>query len=367
MNILFLNAILFTPEKGVIPKMKSIKDTMIYNMCLGAKKLGHHVTLVASADYKPIETEEYDVEVLFFKSNFRKIFKPSSLPFSLELKHFLKRNHTKYDLVVSGGVFTFQSLMAAQICPLKTVLWQEQTEHQQKLFKLPSKVWFNVVVPVCMSNIKVVVPRSFAAYRFTKQYLKQTSSIIVDHGINVDKFIQSDKKKRQIISSSQLVYRKNVDGIIEKFYHLHNIPGYEDIRLVIAGRGEEENNLKLLVKKLQLEESVKFVGFLSQAKLNEYIRSSMAFLVNTRKDLNMVSIPESIVSGTPILTNWQPASAEYIDKERLGIAKDNWSVEELKEIIDNNVMFVNNCISYRRNLTAENSVQMLIDIFNHAK
>ena len=72
MNILFLNAILFTPEKGVIPKMKSIKDTMIYNMCLGAKKLGHHVTLVASADYKPIEKEEYDVEVLFFKSNFRK-------------------------------------------------------------------------------------------------------------------------------------------------------------------------------------------------------------------------------------------------------------------------------------------------------
>ena len=187
MNILFLNAILFTPEKGVIPKMKSIKDTMIYNMCLGAKKLGHHVTLVASADYKPIEKEEYDVEVLFFKSNFRKIFKPSSLPFSLELKHFLKQNHTKYDLVVSGGVFTFQSLMAAQICPLKTILWQEQTEHQQKLFKIPSKIWFNVVVPVCMSNIKVVVPRSFAAYRFTKQYLKQTSSIIVDHGINVDK------------------------------------------------------------------------------------------------------------------------------------------------------------------------------------
>lgn len=367
MNILFLNAILFTPEKGVIPKMKSIKDTMIYNMCLGAKKLGHHVTLAASANYKPIEKEEYDVEVLFFKSNFTKIFKPSSLPYSIELKHFLKRNHAKYDIVISGGVFTFQSLMAAQICPLKTVLWQEQTEHQQKLFKIPSKIWFNLVVPICMKKVKSVVPRSFAAYRFTKQYMKQTSSTIVDHGINVDKFVLSDKKKRQIISSSQLVYRKNVDGIIEKFYHLHNLLGYEDIRLIIAGRGEEENNLKQLVKKLQLEESVEFVGFLSQAKLNEYIRSSMALLVNTRKDLNMVSIPESIVSGTPILTNWQPASAEYIDKNHLGIAKNEWGVEELKEIIDNSAFYVGNCIKYRTNLTTEKSVQMLIDIFNHAK
>ena len=367
MNILFLNAILFTPEKGVIPQMKSIKDTMIYNMCLGAKKLGHHVTLAASEDYEPMEKEEYDIEVLFFKSNYTKIFKPSSLPYSIELRHFIKQNHAKFDIVISGGVFTFQSLMAAQICPFKTVLWQEQTEHQQKFFKMPSKIWFNVVVPICMKKVRSVVPRSFAAYRFTKQYLKQTSSTIVDHGINIDKFVMSNKKKRQIISSSQLVYRKNVDGIIEKFYQLHNLLGYEDIRLIVAGRGEEENNLKLLVKKLQLEDSVEFVGFLPQTKLNEYIRSSMAFLVNTRKDLNMVSIPESIVSGTPILTNWQPASAEYIDKNHLGIAKNEWGVEELKEIIDNNAFYVDNCIKYRANLTTEKSVQILIDIFNHAK
>ena len=34
MKVLILNPILFTADNNVIPKVKSIKDTMIYNMCL---------------------------------------------------------------------------------------------------------------------------------------------------------------------------------------------------------------------------------------------------------------------------------------------------------------------------------------------
>lgn len=52
---------------------------------------------------------------------------------------------------------------------------------------------------------------------------------------------------------------------------------YEDIKLLIAGRGEEETNLKHLVDDLGLQNCIEFVGFLSQSKLNEYIRESLAF------------------------------------------------------------------------------------------
>lgn len=45
----------------------------------------------------------------------------------------------------------------------------------------------------------------------------------------------------------------------------------------------------------------------------------------------MVSIPEAIVSGTPILTNTQPASVEYIRANGLGIVKDNWDEYDLKK------------------------------------
>ena len=138
---------------------------------------------------------------------------------------------------------------------------------------------------------------------------------------------------------------------------------YEDIKLLIAGRGEEETNLKHLVDDLGLQNCIEFVGFLSQSKLNEYIRESLAFLVNTRKDLNMVSIPEAIISGTPILTNLKPASSDYIINYDLGIAKDNWNEMDMKLLVDKNEEYVGNCIKYREYFTNMHSAKLFLEIF----
>ena len=100
MRILVLNAILFTAERDVIPRVKSIKDTMIYNMCLGFNKLGHEVTLVAAEDYRPEEQEQYAFEVLFFRSKWKKLCKPSVLPYLPELKRYLKKNKDHFDIIL---------------------------------------------------------------------------------------------------------------------------------------------------------------------------------------------------------------------------------------------------------------------------
>lgn len=363
-RILILNSILYTSETDAIPHVKTIKDTMIYGMCLGFLHLGHSVTLAALEDYKPKEKEQYEFPVLFFKSNYKKIFKPSVLPYSSGMKKYLKEHCNDFDIIISSEVFQLQSLYAARICPHKTIIWQELTTHQNKFHKLPSKFWYNVVARFFMRNVRCVVPRSRKAAEFIRCYMSNISNTVIDHGIDIDKFKYSVEKKRQLISSSQLIYRKNIDGIIHKFAKFHKIKGYEDIRLIIAGRGEEENKLKTLTAELELKDCVDFVGFLSQTKLNEYIRNSYAFLVNTRKDLNMVSIPESIVSGTPILTNLEPASADYIKKLSLGIVKNNWDEKDIKVIIDNNTFFVEKCIAYRNKLTCESSAQKFINVFS---
>lgn len=367
MNILILNSILYTSESDLIPKVKTIKDTMIYGMCLGFVNLGHKITLGALEDYRPTENEHYDFPIIFFKSDLKRIYKPSVLPYSSEMKSYLRTHCQDYDIVISSEVFQFQSLYAASICPRKTIIWQELTEHQNKFHKIPSKIWHNVVARLCMKKVLAVVPRSQQAYNFISKYMPSVSSIIVDHGINVDKFKATVNKKKQIISSSQLIYRKNVDGIIRIFEKFHKIDGYQDIKLIIAGRGEEENKLKDLANRRGLKDAVDFVGFLSQTDLNDYIRSSYCLLVNTRKDLNMVSIPESIVSGTPILTNRQPASADYIEKNGLGIVRDNWDENDIVDIIKNNSIYVDNCLHYRNKLTNGYSAQLFINIFNELK
>ena len=367
MRILILNKILFTAEKDTIPAVTSIKDTMIYNLCLGFKQLGHAIPLAAAAEYRPQESEAYDFEILFFESKHIKIFPPSVLPYSTELYSYIKQHHTSYDLLISSEIFSFQSLFAAGICPEKTVIWQELTAHQNKFHRIPSKIWHNVIARLFMQKVSTVIPRSAQAYDFICKYMHQTSTRCVEHGINVDKFTCSTIKKRQIISSSQLIRRKNIDGIIRIYDQLHKIDRYRDIKLLIAGRGEEETNLRKLVSDLNLTDYVDFLGFLPQQELNLYIKESLCFLINTRKDLNVVSIPESIVSGTPVLTNTRPASASYIKTHKLGVVQNQWGIPELEEIIDNNGFYVKNCIAYRDKLSNTHIAQTFLDIFRNEK
>jgi 1,2-diacylglycerol 3-alpha-glucosyltransferase len=354
---------LYSAAGKKILEVKSIKDTMIYGMCQGFVTNGHRVTLAGAEDYKPTADETYDFEVLFFKSNLTGIFKPALLPLSFALHRYLKRNHEKFDLIVSSEVFSLATLSAALICPSRTAVWQELTAHQRRFKKIPSKVWHGLVVPLFFGKVRCVIPRSEKAYAFIRRYMRNVSPEVVDHGVDLSKFGFSKEKDRQLISSSQLIYIKNIEGIIRIYSRLVKIKGYEDIKLLIAGRGELRQSLEALVLALNLQDNVSFLGFLSHRELNDVIKKSYAFLINTRQDLNMVSIPEAIASGTPIITNLTPLSSGYIRKKKLGIAKDNWNETDLAEIIAGNCVYVDNCVDYREKLSNIHSAGRIVEIY----
>ena len=364
MNILVVNPILVSAEYYIIPEISSIKETMIYTMCLGFVANGHQVTLAAAADYKPVPEEEgYDFEVLFFKSVLKRLFYPAALPLSFDFYKYLKANHKKFDLVISSEIFSIASFFASVVCPAKTVIWHEMTIFQNKLKKIPAKLWYWVVVPLFIRRVRCIIPRSGKAASFIRKYLKNVSEDIVDHGINVSKFNFSKEKNRQVISSSRLVPGKNIESIILIYSKLIKIKGFEDIKLLIAGDGFARKSLESLVEELNLQKQVTFSGFLKQKELNEVIKKSLVFMINTLRDQNMLSIPESIVSGTPVITNLLPASADYIAREKLGIAKDKWDEFDLIEIIENNRFYVDNCVKYRDKQTNSYCAKQIVDIF----
>ena len=331
MKILILNPILYTADNNVIPKVKSIKDTMIYNMCLGFRQMGHDVTLVAAADYQSMQQEAYDFEVRWFRTSCHKLCPPSVLPYMKELRAFLKQQAKRYDMVVTSEVFSLCSLMAARICPDKTVIWHELALHPHKFHQLPSKLWYNVVARYLMRNV-LVVPRSEDAKRFVCRYMWNVSHQCVEHGIDLAQFRSGVEKKKQFIVVSQLIARKNIDGIIRIFKRF--VEKYDAAyKLLIVGRGELEEQLKSLTLQLGLDAKVQFLGFKTHEEMNDYLPYSQALLINTRQDNNMVSIPESIVSGTPVVTNTVPTNSSMAAKHRLGIVKDEWNEDTLWELL----------------------------------
>lgn len=106
-----------------------------------------------------------------------------------------------------------------------------------------------------------------------------------------------------------------------------------------------------------------FLGHKQHTELNQLISESYALLIDTKQDNNMVSIPESIVSGTAILTNTTPTNTQMIIDNKLGIVKDNWNENDILNIINNNIEYTTNCIKYRNKLSTTNSANLLIDCF----
>ena len=200
------------------------------------------------------------------------------------------------------------------------------------------------------------------ARAFLQHYLPNISDEIVDHGIDTQKFKPAPAKSRQLMIASRLTRSKNIDSMIRIFSNLHAIPACQDIKLLIAGRGMEEASLKELAKEVHCGDSVAFLGFLPQVELSRYISESLAFLINTNNDLNMVSVPESICCATPLVMNEVPLTSWYVKEYGLGIVKTNWDETDIIQVIENNTMYVNNCMAYRDKLSIDATASRLVSL-----
>lgn len=349
-KILIINPILYTSETNQIPKVASIKDSMIYTLCLGFLKLGHQVTLLAAKDYQPSVEETYDFPIIWMQTVCKKVFQPRCFPYMPKLRKFLK-THKEYDLVISSEVFGTWSYTAARVCPEKTIIWHELAKHNNILHKIPSKVWYHIIARFLMRRVHVI-PRSEAAAHFIGQFLPNISDICIDHGVNLDKFAFAEqiRKKNQFVVVSQFIERKRIDYTILQFKNFLEL-GNRDYKLYLIGQGELEEALRKLVMQYHLDDAVIFCGQMSHEQLMPIVAESKALLVSTRKDNNMVSIVESIAVGTPIITTSVPYNVSYIRRMQLGIVSDDWNAGTLQEICENNDMYARNCMAYREKLS----------------
>lgn len=360
MKILVINPIMYTSETKRIKRASSIKDTMMYDFCLAFHEMGHEVILIGGEPFKPSNTEVAPFKIIWYECKLQQVFMPHCLPYMPKLKKYLKQHRNEFDLIITSEVFSVNSFTAYRLASSKVIIWHELAKHNAKFKQIPSKIWYGIVARVFMKNAKIV-PRSVEAREFIGNYCKNVECNVVDHGVNLNKFKACTEKSNSFVVCSQLIERKKIDGIIEKFAIF--LKKYDsNYTLYIIGSGELEEQLKFKVSALNVEENVIFTGKLTHEQLMPILINAKALLVNTIKDNNMVSIVESIAVGTPILTTDVPLNSTYIKKYGLGIAKKKWDEFDLLDIVENNDEYVKNCMAYRENLSTANRAERFIEI-----
>jgi glycosyltransferase involved in cell wall biosynthesis len=84
------------------------------------------------------------------------------------------------------------------------------------------------------------------------------------------------ENERVILNVNRLDPRKRVDVLIKAFKQIYD--KFDDVVLVIGGVGPEEENLKALANELGIQDRVKFVGYIEENELWDYIASCDVFV-----------------------------------------------------------------------------------------
>lgn len=364
MNVLIVNPILHTNEKGVINRRPTNRHTMAYGLARGFLAAGHAPTLVACEDYRPLQPEENEFEVVYFPARQPKLFKPSVLPSLKGFKSWLKSNHQNYDLIVCSELFQLTTLNVARVCSDKMIVWQELNDYQRLMHRIPARLWYKVIVPLRMKNVRVA-GRSEAARDFVSRFAVRTSHMVIDHGVDGDIFVPAEGVELSFAVVSQLIPRKRIDYIIDRFAEFVALDGNADYRLKIIGDGTETEALKEQCRRLGIFDSVDFLGFKYSWEWVPLVNRSVALLMATRQDLNTVTIPESLASGLPVLTNEVPLLGQWLNDEGLGIRKAGWGVAEMQQMVACRDEMHRQCLSHRQNLTNVACANKLIAAFKN--
>ena len=199
-----------------------------------------------------------------------------------------------------------------------------------------------------LNNIDHVVSNS----KFTKNLainsgVNGKKIIVINPGVEPSKELSKEilfeaedmlqHKNPRLITVSRLEKRKNHEKIIMSLRNLKQL--YPNIIYTCIGYGEEEENIKKLVKELNLENQVLFLKNISQELKNALLAKSNLFVMPSviyKKSVEGFGIAyiEAAQYGLPSIGGKDGGEADAIKNNETGIICDGNSLDEIYSSID---------------------------------
>lgn len=249
--------------------------------------------------YKP-NFRPFNEKTEIRKNNFEfKNFKILNIPivrlpvvekyFFSKVEKYVKKN--EYDVIISH---LRDSIMFSHQIADKYNIPFIAGIHYGDIVRLKNK-WYRYRFKKPMNNAEIIGCRSEAIKgQFLKIFPQFMNKIrVINSGINKDliegrQFFEKKAEKKvkgkklKIFTAANFIKRKNIDLNLKALARIKNEINWE---YEIAGDGPEKKYLKEIVKELEIEKRVKFLGYIPQKEVLEKMKKADIFL--------MVSVPET--------------------------------------------------------------------------
>lgn len=171
------------------------------------------------------------------------------------------------------------------------------------------------------------------------------------------------QNSKKLLSVGSLKYAKNHELLINSFSILNDRINCE---LIIIGQGPLYEDLKKLIKKLNLDSKIQIINYRND--ISYFYKTADLFVLTSRWEGFGNVIVESFTYGTPVVSVACPyGPSEIITKEYLGCLVLNYDPHKLSESIINTLSQPKDkkkIIEYSKNFSIINQVDKYLEVFN---
>ena len=188
-------------------------------------------------------------------------------------------------------------------------------------------------------------------------------STLLTKNMNIDEKNFLEKlgvvKKSYILSVGQQNKRKRFDIIIESLSSLQQ----KNIKLILVGNGSENENLKNLVKQLNLEDRVIFLSQVSNEELQILYKNALFYILASEREGFPATVLESLSLGTPSLLFLKDVKNILILNSKYLRIFNSLEKEKIINEINNIINDLKNNLEYN----SENIIKWTFENFNFDK
>ncbi|MDU3349058.1 MAG: glycosyltransferase family 4 protein [Clostridium sp.] len=157
-------------------------------------------------------------------------------------------------------------------------------------------------------------------------------------GINNVEFNNKDENREEktFLSMRTLCDNSNVDCILRAFKLV--LAEYKDAKLIITNSGEKKDYILNLIKELNLEYNVEYLGFVDREKVIKLLKSSTVYISIPTSDSTSVTLLEAMASGIFSIVSDLPANREWIIHNKNGYILNNTNEKSLAELMSESLV-----------------------------
>lgn len=207
---------------------------------------------------------------------------------------------------------------------------------------LADKLIYDDLIGFC-NQAKVVTAPTQTAIDILRKHGLKTSNEPVTNGVDAKYFhpgtpseeilsrFTLQKNDPQILYVGRLDGEKRVDLLIEAMpFILKQLPG---AKLIIAGKGLQLDNLKLIIAKLQIADAVSFLGKVTEEEKRALLQTADIFAIASPSELQCIACLEALSCGLPVVVADQMALRELTDGKNNGFQFQYPNAQDLADKI----------------------------------